>query len=536
VRRRALAPFALAALLAALACSPASANAAVSRTAALRIAAGTAAVQQTLRSHPHAYPQLGPASAGVWQVNYFAGDTEVVEVQISQATGTVLATYTGVQAAWSMARGYAGAFGRAIDALYIWIPLCLLFVAPFFNWRRPASMLNLDLLVLLSLSVSLAFFNNADIAASVPLVYPPLIYLLARLLWIAWCRGRRTSVLALRVPVSWLAVAVCLLGAFRIGLNVANSNVIDVGYANVVGAQQLVNGKPLYGDFPAVVAHGDTYGPVSYEAYVPFVTLFGLAPSWNSLPAAHAAAIVFDLLCLVLLFLLGRQIRGPSMGVVLAYAWVAYPFTAFALESNTNDGLVAALILAALVAANSPAGRGLLAALAGLAKFAPLALAPLLLTHRLVETRWRGLALFATAFALAGALALAPALAHDSLHEIYARTIAYQATRSAPFSLWGLYGGLRSVQTAVQVFAVALAVAVALAPRRPDVIGLAACAAAVLIAVQLGVTYWFYLYIPWFFAPAAVALFGRHEQLLDGVGPKWLRAAHHDAHQPRVLV
>ena len=178
----------------------------------------------------------------------------------------------------------------------------------------------------------------------------------------------------------------------------------------------------------------------------------------------------------------------------------------------------------------------MLAALAGLAKFAPLALAPLLLTHRLVETRWRGLALFATAFALAGALALAPALAHDSLHEIYARTIAYQATRSAPFSLWGLYGGLRSIQTAVQVFAVALAVAVALAPRRPDVIGLAACAAAVLIAVQLGVTYWFYLYIPWVFAPAAVALFGRHEQLLDRVGPQRLRAAHEHAHQPRVLV
>ena len=36
-------------------------------------------------------------------------------------------------------------------------------------------------------------------------------------------------------------------------------------------------------------------------------------------------------------------------------------------------------------------------------------------------------------------------------------------------------------------------------PRRRDLVGLAACAAAVLIAVELGVTYWFYLYIPWFF-------------------------------------
>ena len=42
-------------------------------------------------------------------------------------------------------------------------------------------------------------------------------------------------------------------------------------------------------------------------------------------------------------------------------------------------------------------------------------------------------------------------------------------------------------------------------------IGLAALCAAVLIAIQLGVTYWFYLYIPWFFAPAIIALLGRFD-------------------------
>ena len=44
--------------------------------------------------------------------------------------------------------------------------------------------------------------------------------------------------------------------------------------------------------------------------------------------------------------------------------------------------------------------------------------------------------------------------------------------------------------------------------RRDDPTRLCAAAAAVLIAVQLGVTYWFYLYIPWFFAPAIVPLLG----------------------------
>ena len=39
--------------------------------------------------------------------------------------------------------------------------------------------------------------------------------------------------------------------------------------------------------------------------------------------------------------------------------------------------------------------------------------------------------------------------------------------------------------------------------------GLAALSAAILIALQLGVTHWFYLYIPWFFPLVMIALLGR---------------------------
>jgi hypothetical protein len=55
---------------------------------------------------------------------------------------------------------------------------------------------------------------------------------------------------------------------------------------------------------------------------------------------------------------------------------------------------------------------------------------------------------------------------------------------------------------------VALAVAVALVPRRQDAVGLAALSAAVLIALQLGATYWFYLYIVWFAPLVLVASLG----------------------------
>jgi hypothetical protein len=63
-----------------------------------------------------------------------------------------------------------------------------------------------------------------------------------------------------------------------------------------------------------------------------------------------------------------------------------------------------------------------------------------------------------------------------------------------------------------QALSVLLAVGLALVPRRRDVVGLAACAAAVVIALQAGVTHWFYLYVVWFFPLLAIALFARYEE------------------------
>ena len=63
----------------------------------------------------------------------------------------------------------------------------------------------------------------------------------------------------------------------------------------------------------------------------------------------------------------------------------------------------------------------------------------------------------------------------------------------------------------MQIAALVLAGALAVMPRRDDLIGLAASAAAILIAIQLGVTYWFYLYVPWFLGAALVVLLGIYE-------------------------
>jgi hypothetical protein len=489
----------------------------------LAIADRLSKMRKVRAEYPGSYGGAYLKGAFHWQVSYFSrgGKKEIGQVIIDDTTGRVLEQWTGFQVAWSMARGYPGAFGRHVNALYIWLPLCLLFIAPFFDFRRPFSLLHLDLLMLLSFSVSLAFFNHAHIYASVPLAYPPLLYLLARMLALLR-RGRRGGPLAPRplrllIPTPWLAIGVVFLLGFRIGLNVTDSNVIDVGYAGVIGAERITHDEPLYGGYPTENEHGDTYGPFNYEAYVPFEQIFGWSGTWDDLPAAHAAAVVFDLLAVALLFLLGRRMRGPTLGVALAYAWVSYPFTLFALESNSNDTLVAVLVLAALLAASyrstlAPGARGVFAALAGLTKVAPLALAPLLATHGLRELvparRPRAFAIYLLAFALAVLVAFVPALTHDSLHTIYERVIVYQENRGSPFSVWGLYG-LHGAESCVEIAAVVLALVLAVIPRRADLVGLAAACAAVVIALQLGVEHWFYLYIPWFFPLVMLALLGR---------------------------
>jgi hypothetical protein len=202
---------------------------------------------------------------------------------------------------------------------------------------------------------------------------------------------------------------------------------------------------------------------------------------------------------------------GPALGVALAWAWAAFPFTLYALNTNANDALVPLLVVAALLVATSAPARGALAAAAGLTKLAPLGLGPVLATHGLAGLPWRRrlgrLALFVLAFAVvAGATLL---LAVDDVGVFWDRTIGFQAERGAPFSIWGLYE-LETLQRVAQVLAVLVAVGVALVPRRADErVRLAALCAAVLIALQLAVTYWFYLYIVWFFPLVMLALLGR---------------------------
>jgi hypothetical protein len=484
----------------------------MSRTGAevARIASRVPEVREELQSrYPRAQREVFTKGPSRWQVSWFTARPrrEVAQVAVDDRSGAVLEAYTGFRVAWTMARGYDGAFGRKINHPLIWIGLLVLFVVPFLDPRRPWRWLHLDVLVLAGFSVSLAFFNAAEVETSVPLVYPLLAYLLVRLLAVGLRRGPGDERPASWVPVPALLVGLVFLVGFRVGLNLTDSNVIDVGYSGVLGADKLADGDPLYGGWPSDNEHGDTYGPVTYAAYVPFEQALPWSGTWDDLPAAHGAALAFDLLTLVAVFVLGRRMGGPALGVTAAYGWAAYPFTAYVLNTNANDALVALLLVVCVLVASSAPARGAALGLAGMAKFAPLALAPLLATYGLEDRPWRErvkrLVLFGLAFAVvvAGSLLLTV----DDAQLFWDRTIGFQEGRDAPFSVWGLHD-LPGLQRVVQVGAVLLAVAVALVPRRRDLAGLCALAAAVLIALQLGLDYWFYLYLVWFFPLAFLAL------------------------------
>jgi Peptidase propeptide and YPEB domain len=505
------------------------------------------------------HPNLTPSAnrnpgTGLWEVGFFRGADQLVQVVVDPNTGKVLESWSGYQVAWHMARGYPGAFGRMINAPYIWLPLCAIFVLGLLDWRRPFRLAHLDLLVVVAgFGLSHYFFNEGNIGVSVPLAYPPLLYLLGRALWLGF---RRASGSGLRpsTPIAVLAVATILLAAGRIGLNVADSNVIDVGYSGVIGADRIADGEPIYGNFPSDDQSGDTYGPVAYYAYVPFEQLFPWSGTWDDLPAAHAAAIFFDLGTMGALFLLGRRIRrgrrGTELGVLLAFAWAACPYTAYALESNTNDALVSLTLAAALLCLTAPIPRGITLALSSMTKFAPLALGPLFATYGATGSgsvrRYAKVVIpFAIAFAITILVVCFEALRDPGLSTFWRRTIGEQGGRDSPFSIWGQAPSLGWLQAVVKAAVVGLAALVAFRPRRRDHVTVAALGAAVLIGMQLTVDHWFYLYIPWFLPFLLIALLAtgtvklggdRDEELVDPAREPVVADLDGRTHQPDVLV
>jgi hypothetical protein len=447
---------------------------------------------------------------------------DIAMARVDDSSRELVEAWTGYQAAWPMARGYPGDFGATLNAPYVWIPLALLFLAPFVDVRRPFRLLHLDLLVLLGLGVSNYFFTEANIGVSVPLVYAVLLYLLGRMLWAGFRPRSERGRLVPHIPLSWLAVGLVLLAGFHVGLTIVDSDPEDIGLASVVGADRLAKGDDIYGlAYTDDLPQGDTYGPLTYLIYVPFEQIWPWSGKWDRLPAAQAAAIAFDLLTILLLVLLGRRLRpglqGRELGLSLGYAWAAYPYVVMVLEIDSNDALVPLFTVLAMLGLTIHAARGRVSALlrggaialGAAAKVAPAALGPLFATARAgggSREDFRGILIFAAAFVVVIVSLVLPFIPDGGLRELYDRTVGFQVSRESPFSVWGQIEGGEAARSVMRIAAAALAVAVAFVPRRKSPVQVAALGAAVLIAGELGMSHWFYTYAVWFLPLALVAM------------------------------
>jgi hypothetical protein len=501
-------------------------------------------VAQWLKRYPPNPTTDATFKDGVWTVHVWSGAAgEIATGTVDDATVGVAEAWTGPQVAWHMARGSPGAFGgKKLNSYSVWLSLSALFLVGLVDWRRLRSIRNLDLVALLSFSVSLWFFNRGHIFAAMSLVYPPLFWILIRCLWIA--RGDRPPRGASVWPVWLLAAATVFVAGFRIGLNVRSSNVIDVGYSGVIGADRIMHGQSPYGHFPVEDPQpkcglpdssgevrdrvqtngicetanplGDTYGPVSYLAYIPGYELFGWSHKWDTLPAVHFTSILFDSICLVGLALVGRRFGGAQLAAALAFAWVAWPFSQYASNSNTNDAIAPALLVWGFLGVTRAPVRAAAVALSGWTKFASLLLVPLWSGYPDAR-RGRSALVFVLWFLFFTALVFFVLLLEPSpLHAarvFYDRTVSFQLGRASPFSIWdwrqyhakGL-PDLHFIQRALEVLLVVGAVLLGRYPRRRSPLRLAALTGALLVGFELVLTHWFYLYLPWFFPFVALAL------------------------------
>ena len=309
------------------------------------------------------------------------GRRERAQVIVDDPTGEVKESWTGHQVAWQMARGYEGSFGHLLNAAYVWIPLCAALLLRALRLPPPAQDGSISTCSSCSRSRSRqVFFNDANIGVSVPLAYPPLLYLLARMLWIGF-RGRRRGPAARRAPDrSGSRSRRCFLLGFRIALNVADSGVIDVGYAGVIGADRIVHGEPLYGEgaFPDDNPLRRHLRPAQLLRLRPVrAGPAGTATGTSCRPRTRRR-IFFDLACVGAALRARpaparRRAQGRDLGVDPRLRLGRLPVHDLhaAVERQRLARRGADRWAPLLVIASAPA-RGALAALAGLTKFAPL--------------------------------------------------------------------------------------------------------------------------------------------------------------------
>jgi Glycosyltransferase family 87 len=398
-----------------------------------------------------------------------------------------------------------GAF--TLHPLLVAVPSAACFVLGLFDWGRLWRVEHLDLLALAGFFPVAMLLSDDLSAAGLWLAAVCLGWLFVRMIGVTFGIWRMPE-LRPSIGSRWLVPAIVILVLVRIGGVAAGSNILDVGRASSVGAWRLLHGLHLYGaaSWPGPgglrLYHPDTYGPFAYYAYIPFAAIFPPAPAQLAtlLPAA-----CFDAATLAGLHILGRRLGGRPLAQAFVFAYLLYPFPALSLLAETNDALIAALCVWAIVAATErPAARGLIMAAAALTKFLPA-----LVAVQFLGTR-RGRARYALALAASLAVMIAWPLITSGPREFLDSTFGYQLIQrggGVQFSIWTYMPHLAIAARPVLAAAlVLLALSPLVRPPVQDARQHAALAAALLIGAQLLLGYWFYSYLTWCYPLLIIAV------------------------------
>jgi hypothetical protein len=417
---------------------------------------------------------------------------------------------------WFVPAVVGGAFTE--HPLLIAVPWAACFVAGLVDWRRPWRVEHLDLLALAGFFPVAMLLSDDASALGLWLAAACLGWLGTRMAGAGLGVWRMPELRPSASPRR-LGLAIGILLAARVA-SVPAGNVSDVGQASLLGAWRLLHGLSLYGPVSWQGPGGlrinrpDSYGPFAYYAYIPFAAVF---PALPAVVGTLLPAVCFDALTLAGLYRLGQRIGGRQLARAFVFTYLLYPFPALSLTAETNDGLIAALCVWAIVAAaERPAARGLLMAAATLTKFVPALLALQFLCVRRGRSRYLLTLCLALAAMLAWPLVTSgPAAFLDS-------TLEYQLIRRGggmQFSIWTYLPHAAAVARPVLA---ALLVLLALSPllrsalpsalrsslRDPpqDPRKDAALAAALLIGGQLVLGYWFYSYLTWCYPLLIIAM------------------------------
>ena len=279
---------------------------------------------------------------------------------------------------------------------------------------------------------------------------------------------------------------------------------------------------------PADVGTGDTYGPLNYLLYVPFVLMFGFSGEWDFLPAAHALTLFSFVAGAMALFITGLQALGQGGGRGDGLRLGGLPLHRVRDQQQHQRHHRRGR------RGHRARGGGLAAGAGGQRRGRVRGQA---LPHRPrsaldLHDGCRTKARSSTSSSAGPASCCSRSGSSCSTGTpsrgcelFYEKTLAFQGDRVSPWTIYTQVPALAFLQKPLTAFAIFLAFLVAFVPRKRTMRRLAALSAALVIAFQLTVNYWFYAYVIWFepFVFVSLLLATNEKTALDGASGSGIR-------------